>query len=255
MQLQIKHLPIFTDNYVYLVVAPHLGKALVIDPGEAKAVSDYLATHSLELEAILLTHHHYDHIDGVEELRQRFGPKVYGAKKDAHRLPALDRSLEDGDRVDVGWIRFQVLSVPGHTLGHIAYYAPEASLLFSGDTLFSIGCGRLFEGTPESMWASLCRLRSLPEDTKVYPTHEYTLKNLDFALSLTPHNKELQKKREEVLLIRQSDSPSLPTTLGQERKFNPFLRADDPLLQKDLGFTGADPVELFAAMRQKRDVF
>ncbi|MBF0214818.1 MAG: hydroxyacylglutathione hydrolase [Magnetococcales bacterium] len=239
------------DNILWMIAtAPD--RYAVVDPGEADPVSRFLARSGATLSHLLITHHHGDHIGGVELLRQRHGGQVVGSKADAHRLPPLDQAVEDGSRIPLaeGMIA-EVMSVPGHTLGHVAYRVGEA--LFSGDTLFGFGCGRLFEGTPAQMWHSLCRLRALPDDTRLFAGHEYTLANLDFVIDLDPDQSETRRLRESFIALADAGRLTLPHPLLLEKRHNPFLRADDPALAARLGLSGQSPTQVFAAIRERRN--
>lgn len=250
-------LPAFTDNYIWLL---HDGqRALVVDPGDAQPVLASLAQHRLQLESILLTHHHPDHTGGVDALRNNTGAAVYGPATE--RLPEPLTRLTEGDTVQTLGLDFSVLDVPGHTAGHIAYVCPEwagAPLLFCGDTLFSGGCGRLFEGTPAQMLTSLDKLAALPGSTRVCCTHEYTLSNLKFALAVDADNTELQSYHARCQALRSDQRPTLPSTIALERQINPFLRS------RQLGVrasarrfdpTAHDDVSDFAALREWKNQF
>jgi len=215
MPLKVSILPALIDNYIYFLQDEESSKTAVIDPADAKLVLNYLKTNNFELDFILNTHHHWDHTDGNLELIEKTGAKVIGAKKDHHRIPGISIQLEEGDTFNLGASPMQVLEVPGHTLGAIAYYFDSDRTLFTGDTLFSLGCGRIFEGTPPQMFSSLAKLKMLPKETRIYCGHEYTEKNRQFSLTLDPDNQELLAFKK-----------SAPTTLGLELRLNPFLTAD-----------------------------
>lgn len=250
-------IPAFTDNYLWLL---HDGeRALVVDPGEAAPVQQALAQHGLQLTAILVTHHHADHTGGVAALREATGAQVYGPATEA--IPAPFTPLKEGDTVRALGLDFQVLDVPGHTAGHIAFYAPEVDgqpLLFCGDTLFSGGCGRLFEGTPAQMLASLDKLAALPGATRVCCTHEYTLSNLRFALAAEPDNADLQAYQADCLRLREQGLPTLPSSIAQELRINPFLRTRQASLMataRRLDASADDDIAIFAALRQWKNQF
>jgi hydroxyacylglutathione hydrolase len=223
----------------------------VVDPGEAQPVLDYLAREKLQLAAILATHHHADHVGGIAEILQRHRVPVYGPRNEP--IPTLTQPVGGGDKVSVAalGVEFSVLDIPGHTRAHIAYYG--AGSLFCGDTLFACGCGRLFEGTADQMYASLQKLASLPDDTKVYCGHEYTLANIGFARTVEPGNPALSKREERDRRLRDAGRPTLPSTIGEEKATNPFLRAGEPAVvesvNKYLGLRVSDPVRVFAAIR------
>jgi hydroxyacylglutathione hydrolase len=253
--LEIIQIPVLDDNYVYLIHDPSQGVTGVVDPAVADPVVDALAKRDWRLDYILNTHHHGDHTGANEALKQKFGCTIIGPQADAARIPGIDIQVGDGDRVTLGAEEARVFDVPGHTSGHIAYWFKGSQALFCGDTLFALGCGRLFEGTPEQMWRSLEKLRALPDDTEVFCAHEYTQANARFALSIEPGNAALAARAREIDAARQAGRPTVPSTLGEERATNPFLRADDPALQQALGLDGAGPVEVFAETRRRKDHF
>lgn len=251
-------LPAFQDNYLWLL---HDGqRALVVDPGDADPVRDFLSAGGLQLDAILVTHHHPDHTGGVDELREATGARVYGPARE--RIPEPVTRLAEDDHVDVLGLRFEIIDVPGHTAGHIAYYCKDvagAPLVFCGDTLFSGGCGRLFEGTPAQMLASLGKLAALPGNTRVCCTHEYTLSNLKFATAVESGNFQLIHYRQQCEQLRSHGEPTLPSTIDVEKGINPFLRTRQPAVaQAALAHGAADPadeVAVFAALRQWKNEF
>ncbi|ALG75032.1 hydroxyacylglutathione hydrolase [Azospirillum thiophilum] len=253
--MEVILVPAFADNYIYVLRDAASGKVGVVDPGDAAPVRAELERRGWSLTHIFLTHHHDDHIGGAGELKERYGASVVGARADAHRIPGLDVMLGDGDRTLFGGQTARVLAVPGHTSGHIAFWFEAADSLFCGDTLFSLGCGRLFEGTPAQMWGSLQELRALADQTRVYCGHEYTLSNGRFALTVDPGNAALHRRMEEVAELRDRNQPTIPTSIGMERRTNPFLRADDPGVQAAVGMAGAPAVEVFAELRRRKDHF
>jgi hydroxyacylglutathione hydrolase len=250
--------PAFQDNYLWVL---HDGQqALVVDPGDAQPVLAFLQRTGLQLAAILVTHHHADHVGGVAQLRAATGAKVFGPA--AEDIPGPFEPHAEGDVVRALGFDWQVIDVPGHTAGHIAYYCPDVDgrpLLFCGDTLFSGGCGRLFEGTPAQMLASLDKLAALPVDTRVCCAHEYTLSNLKFARAVEPANGELQRYQQACEALRARQEPTLPSTIGEERRINPFLRSRETAVREAAqAFNGADPrddVAVFAAIRQWKNEF
>lgn len=223
--LRIRPIPVLSDNYAWLLEDNVTRSRAVVDPGEAAPIEAVLGEHGLDL--ILLTHHHADHIGGVEALRVRTGAEVAGAASETARLPHLDLALKDGDVVTFGAETLEVIATPGHADGHLAYYAPSVPALFTGDALFSLGCGRLLEGTAEELFHSVHRFDALPDETLICCGHEYTLSNACFARHLDPDNEELAARLLEVERLREEGKPSVPTTLGDERRLNPFLRAPD----------------------------
>jgi len=256
MTLEITPIAAFSDNYIWLVRGADADRAVVVDPGDAGPVLRRLGEASLELAAVMITHHHMDHVGGVRRLLQHWPDiPVYGPQ--AESIPGMTHALSEGDAVELEALQagFHVMEVPGHTAGHIAYVGEGA--LFCGDTLFSVGCGRLFEGTPGQMYASLARLAALPEATRVYCAHEYTLKNIGFALQVEPGNDDLTARQQEAQEQRAAGRPTVPTTIGLERRTNPFLRSDQPQVvssaQTFAGHALADPVAVFSALRGWRD--
>jgi len=251
-------LPAFQDNYLWVL---HDGqRALVVDPGDAQPVMACLQREGLQLEAILVTHHHPDHIGGVDALREATGAKVWGPARE--HIPEPFAPLSEGDSLSVLDLRFDVLDVPGHTAGHIAYYCESLEgrpLLFCGDTLFSAGCGRLFEGTAAQMLASLDKLVALPADTRVCCTHEYTLSNLKFAKAIEPDNAELIDFAVRCETLRAQGRPTLPSSIGQERRINPFLRSREEGVARAARHHGGpaviDPVSVFATLRQWKNEY
>jgi hydroxyacylglutathione hydrolase len=257
--MEIKRLAALTDNYIFLLYDRRLQQAAVVDPAESQPVFDSLQELGLKLVAIFNTHHHADHIGANRELMTAFPELVvYGGAEDQGRIPGMQIALKEGDRVNFAEREAQVFFVPGHTRAHIAYYFPptsptEPGELFCGDTLFSGGCGRLFEGTPAQMVNSLSKLRSLPDNTRVWCAHEYTLSNLKFCLTVDPENQDLQQRYAEVVKLRQNHHASIPSLLGVEKLTNPFLRWDHPSIQ--LAMNTKDPVQSFARLRGKKDNF
>jgi hydroxyacylglutathione hydrolase len=253
--MDIHLIPAFSDNYIYLLRDPASGAVGVVDPGDADPVIEELERRGWRLTTIFNTHHHNDHIGGNAELKARYGATVIGARADAHRIPDLDTALDEGDRVAFGTETGTVIAVPGHTSGHIAFHFPDQQALFCGDTLFALGCGRLFEGTAEQMWTSLSKLRALPDSTRVYCGHEYTQSNARFAVTIEPDNAELRARVDEIADLRAQGRPTIPSTMGLERRTNPFLRADEPSVQRALGMAGAAPAAVFADIRKRKDTF
>ncbi|NJK99080.1 MAG: hydroxyacylglutathione hydrolase [Spirulinaceae cyanobacterium RM2_2_10] len=257
--MDIERLPVLTDNYIFLLIDREAKIAAVVDPAVATPVQQRLAALGCELIAIFNTHHHSDHVGGNRELLRLFPQAcVYGGVQDRDRIPGQQVFLEEGDRVEFAGRRAEVFFVPGHTRAHIAYYfpptAPEApGDLFCGDTLFAGGCGRLFEGTPTQMVDSLSKLRQLPDNTRIWCAHEYTLKNLQFACTVDADNTALSQRFVAVRAARQRSEATVPSLLGLEKQTNPFLRWDDPGLQATLGT--ADGVRTFTRLRGKKDLF
>jgi len=255
MSLEIHMFACLSDNYGYLVHDPESGVTASIDTPDAAAIDAALAERGWQLTHILNTHHHFDHAGGNEALKAKWGCTVVGAANDAERIPGIDVRVADGDQLPLGNATATVLEVPGHTSGHIAYYFAADAIVFVGDTLFALGCGRLFEGTPAQMWNSLQKLMALPDDTVVYCAHEYTQSNAAFALSVEPGNTALVARAAEVARLRAADKPTVPTSIGLEKATNPFLRASSTELQHTVGLDGAAAVDVFAETRRRKDHF
>lgn len=252
MPIEIVTIPCLRDNYAYLVHDPDSGETLLIDAPEADPIRAALDARGWRLARILLTHHHDDHIAGVEALRR--GAQVAGAAADRRRLPPLDIAVAPGETVGEGALAAKVHDAPGHTIGHVAYHLPEAKAVFTGDSLMVMGCGRLFEGTPEQMWDTLSRLAALPDDTLVHSGHEYALGNIRFALSVDGENPALVARAAEAEALRAAGRPTVPARLDHERATNPFLRASDPGMKARLGLADAPDAAVFAELRRRKDV-
>lgn len=253
--LEIHQVPVLSDNYVYLVRDPETEATAAVDPSVAGPVLAELDRRGWRLTHILSTHHHHDHVGGNLELKRATGCTIVGNRADARRIPGLDIAVAEGDEVALGNQKAQVIEVYGHTVGHIAYWFRDSAALFCGDTLFALGCGRLFEGTAAQMWSSLSKLRDLPGDTRVYCAHEYTLANAAFALDVDPGNAALRERAARVRALRADGRPTVPSTLAEERATNPFLRADADDLKRAASLPGGDPVDVFAEIRRQKDVF
>ena len=257
--MQVFRLSALSDNYIFLLHDPKQNIAAVVDPAEAEPVLERLQNLGAELVAIFNTHHHSDHVGGNQQLMQHFGQvKVYGGAEDRGRIPGQQVFLQEGDRVHFADKEAEVIFVPGHTRAHIAYYFPpekagETGDLFCGDTLFAGGSGRLFEGSPAQMVESLSKLKNLPDNTKIWCAHEYTLKNLQFALTVDGDNSDLQSRYAEVKAARSKSEATVPSILGLEKRTNPFLRWNQPALQAAV--KSHDPVQTFARLRGMKDRF
>lgn len=253
--LEIVQIPCLQDNYGYLVHDPGSGLTATIDTPDAGAIQAALSAHGWRLEYILNTHHHFDHAGGNLTLKAATGCTVVGCGADAARIPGIDVRLAEGDVFRLGSHEARVLDTPGHTVGHICYVFDADRAAFVGDTLFSLGCGRLFEGTPAQMWTSLQKLMALPDDTRVYCAHEYTASNGRFAVTMEPGNPALAERVAAVAALREAGKPTIPSTIGLEKATNPFLRPASPELRATLGLAGAPDVEVLAETRRRKDGF
>lgn len=257
MPLQLITIPCLEDNYAFLLHNAETGETLLVDVPDAPPIQAVLDAQRWELTDILLTHHHWDHIDGLAPLLKSSGanPRIIGAAADAHRLPALDLAVSEGDKVVICGEEAAVIDVSGHTLNHIAVHFPTSAVLFTADSLMALGCGRLFEGTPAQMWDSMLKLRALPDDTRVCSGHEYTETNARFALTIEPDNSDLISRVTQITAARSKGQPTIPSNLGLEKRTNPFLRADVPALQAAQNMTNAEPVDVFTKVREARNSF
>jgi hydroxyacylglutathione hydrolase len=255
MALEVHMFPCLSDNYGFLIHDGEAGVTAVIDTPEVTPINAALEEKGWQLTHILNTHHHFDHAGGNEELKAKWGCTVVGAANDAARIPGIDVQVSDGESLAFGNTQAQIFETPGHTSGHIVYYFADDGIAFVGDTLFALGCGRLFEGTPDQMWSSLKKLMALPDDTVVYCAHEYTQSNAAFALSVEPGNAELVARSEEIDRLRAAGEPTVPTTIGLEKATNPFLRPDSANLQATVGMEEGDLVAVFAETRRRKDSF
>lgn len=255
MTLHIDHLICLRDNFVWLLREPLSGAVACVDPSEAEPVKAKLDKLGWTLTHILNTHHHPDHTGGNLELKRQTGATVVGPAADRERIPGIDVALKDNETYKFGEETARVYDIPGHTKGHIAFWFEDSKAVFAGDTLFSLGCGRMFEGTAPQMWSSLSKLRRLPGDTRLYCGHEYTQSNAKFALTVDPENQALKKRSAEVDSLRARNQPTLPSTMAVECATNPFLRAADPALARAVGLPPGDPVAVFAEIRARKDRF
>jgi hydroxyacylglutathione hydrolase len=255
MPLEIVTIPCLKDNYAFLAHDRATGQTAVVDVPEAAPIAAALRVRRWRLSHVILTHHHWDHVDGLAALLAEHPATVIGAAADAHRLPPLDVAVAEGDRIVIGSDEGRVIDVSGHTLGHIAIHFPASAVVFTADSLMALGCGRLFEGTPAQMYASLAKLAALPDDTLVCSGHEYTASNAKFAATIEPENAALISRIEKIETARAQGRPTVPSLLSTERATNPFLRADSPEIQANLGLTGADPVTVFTEVRRRKDSF
>jgi hydroxyacylglutathione hydrolase len=255
MTAKVHLFPCLRDNFGVLIHDPDTGITAAIDAPEAAAVEKALTDTGWKLTEILVTHHHGDHTDGIPELKARHRCRVIGPAVEAARIPMIDETVREGDHVRVGNLEARVIETPGHTAGHISYFFPNEKLAFVGDTLFSIGCGRVIEGSMDQMWESLLKLRDLPDDTQVYCGHEYTDANVRFAKTIEPNNQALIARAEQVYGQRAAGKPTIPVTIGEEKKDNPFLRADVTEVAASLGLAGQPAADVFAEIRERKNKF
>ena len=242
-----------SDNFGLLIHDPATGATAAVDVPEAAPVLAAAAAKGWTISHILVTHHHPDHVQGIPEVKQATGARVIANAADAARIPLVDETVHAGGKAGFGSLVADVHDTPGHTIGHIAYHFGAERILVAGDALFSLGCGRMFEGTPGPMWQGLAALRALPDDTLLFCGHEYTASNARFALSVDPDNADLKARAEEVFALREKGLATLPVRLGLEKRTNPFLRADDPALAANLAMVGAAPAEVFAELRERKN--
>jgi hydroxyacylglutathione hydrolase len=255
MPAEIRLFSCLKDNYGVLVHDPASGATASIDAPEVAPVETALKETGWKLTDILVTHHHADHTDGIQALKDKYKCRVVAPAAEASQIPAVDQTVREGDKVVVGKLSANVIETPGHTSGHISYWFPVDKLAFVGDTLFSIGCGRVIEGTPGMMWRSLVKLRDLPDDTKIYCGHEYTDANIRFARTIEPDNKALAAREAQVKQQLAAHEPTIPVTIGDEKQANPFLRADVPDVAAGIGMAGKPAAQVFAEIRAQKNKF
>jgi len=254
-RLEVNQFPARSDNYGVLIHDPETGATASIDAPDADSILAALEEKGWTLTHILITHHHGDHTAGNKRLKVLTGCIIVGPKEEARSIPAIDVEVSEGDSVAVGNANGLVIETPGHTRGHISYLFPEDGIVFVGDTLFSVGCGKLLEGDAKTMWSSLSKLAKLPPETKLYCGHEYTDKNCQFALTVEPENDALRARAAEAAALTEKGEPTLPSTIGQELATNPFLRPSSPAIQKRLGMEGRELWEIFGETRKRKDKF
>tara|TARA_B100000579_G_C22793164_1_gene835650 strand:+ start:105 stop:869 length:765 start_codon:yes stop_codon:yes gene_type:complete len=253
--IKIEIVPVLSDNYVYIIHNEKNSKTAVIDPGDPKPIIKRLKEKHWNLDEIINTHHHYDHIAGNNELIDLWGSKLIAPLYDKEKINKVEQYVSDGDMINIVGINTQVISTPGHTLGHVCYYLKNEEILFSGDTLFRLGCGRVFEGTMEQMKNSLKKLKDLPDNTNVFCGHEYTLSNAKFCIYLQPNNVHIKKKYDQIFKLRKNGDFTIPFKLGEEKKLNPFLQCDNKDFKKSLGLENKNQTETFQYLRNKKDTF
>ncbi len=250
----IEIIPCLSDNYSYLIHEKNTNTISIVDPSEFKACEKVINKHK-KLDFILNTHHHADHVGANLELKKKYKSKILGSESDKSRIPGIDILLRENQKQKIGNLEFEVIFVPGHTKGHIAFFFRKEKIAFTGDTLFSLGCGRVFEGTHEEMFNSLNKIKNLPPDTKIYCGHEYTKSNLNFCLAYDSKNTFLKEKKIDIQKKLNSNQPTIPSTLDQEIKTNIFLRCNDPEIKHTLGLKDSSEVEVFSKLRDLKDSF
>ena len=252
--MKIEIIPCLNDNYSYLIYDKESDKVSIVDPAEYKACDNVIKKYK-KLDFILNTHHHADHVDGNLELKKKYNSKILGFELDKDRIPGIDILLKENQKHKIGKLEFEVIFVPGHTKGHIAFFFSKEKVVFTGDTLFSLGCGRVFEGTHEEMFNSLNKIKNLPLNTKIYCGHEYTKSNLNFCLAYDSKNTFLKEKEIDIQKKLDSNQPTIPSTLDQEIKTNIFLRCGDPEIKHALGLKDSSEIEVFSKLRDLKDSF
>jgi hydroxyacylglutathione hydrolase len=254
-RMQVHQFPTRSDNYGVLIHDPSTGATAAIDAPDAEELLAALHEKGWSLSHILTTHHHHDHTAGNTIVKRMTGCTIVGPAKEASSIPGIDVTVKEGDTVEIGSVRARVIETPGHTKGHVSYYFPDDALVFVGDTLFSVGCGKLLEGDAKTMWSSLTKLALLPPETSLYCGHEYTNNNCRFALTVEPENASLRARAAEVAVLAEENRPALPTTVAQELATNPFLRPASAHIQKRLGMEGRELWEIFGEIRRRKDRF
>jgi len=253
--MKIEIIPCLNDNYSYLIHDEISNTVTIVDPSEFIPCDTIISKNYKKLDFILNTHHHYDHVGGNEELKKKYNSKVLGFENDKNRIPQIDTVLKDNQEFKIGTLNFTTIFIPGHTRGHVAFYFKKERVVFSGDTLFSLGCGRVFEGTYKQMFQSLNKLKNLPGETKVYCGHEYTFKNLEFCLKFNPNNDFLKKKKDDIKLSLKNKKPTIPSTIADEIKANIFFRVNDPDVKKAINLENSPDIEIFTKLRDLKDNF
>ena len=252
--MKIEIIPCLSDNYSYVICEKETNTISIVDPAEFEACDKVINKYK-KLDFILNTHHHTDHVDGNLKLKKKYNAKILGFGLDKDRIPGIDIFLKENQKQKIGNLEFEVIFIPGHTKGHIAFFFRKEKIAFTGDTLFSLGCGKIFEGTHEEMFNSLNKIKNLPPDTKIYCGHEYTKTNLNFCLTYDPTNTLLKEKQVDILKKLNSNQPTIPSTLGQEIKTNIFLRCNDPEIKHAIGLKDSSELEVFSKLRDLKDTF
>ncbi|MDA8676640.1 hydroxyacylglutathione hydrolase [Candidatus Pelagibacter bacterium] len=253
--MKIEIIPCLNDNYSYLIHDEISNTVAIVDPSEFMPCDTIISKNYQKLDFILNTHHHHDHVGGNEELKKKYNSKVLGFENDKNRIPQIDTVLKDNHEFKIGTLNFTTIFIPGHTRGHVAFYFKKERVVFTGDTLFSLGCGRVFEGTYKQMFQSLNKLKNLPGETKVYCGHEYTFKNLEFCLKFNPNNDFLKKKKNDIKLSLKNKKPTIPSTIADEIKANIFFRVNDPDIKKAINLENSPDLEIFTKLRDLKDNF
>jgi len=253
--MKIEIIPCLNDNYSYLIHDEISNTVAIVDPSEFIPCDTIISKNYKKLDFILNTHHHYDHVGGNEKLKNKYNSRILGFENDKNRIPHIDNVLKDNQEFKIGTLNFTTIFIPGHTRGHVAFYFKKERVVFSGDTLFSLGCGRVFEGTYKQMFQSLNKLKNLPGETKVYCGHEYTFKNLEFCLKFNPNNDFLKKKKDDIKLSLKNKKPTIPSTIADEIKANIFFRVNDPDVKKAINLENSPDIEIFTKLRDLKDNF
>ena len=253
--MKIEIIPCLNDNYSYLIYDENSNTVAIIDPSEFFACDKIINQNYNKLDFIFNTHHHYDHVGGNKDLKIKYNSIVVGFEEDKNRIPGIDKVLKDKQVFKIGDLSFTTIFVPGHTSGHIAFYSEKEKVIFTGDTLFSLGCGRVFEGTYKQMFNSLNKLKNLPKDTRIYCGHEYTYNNLEFCMKFNPNNIFLKSKKDAIELNLKNKKPTIPSTIGDEIKTNIFFRFNDPDVKKAINLENSSDIEIFTKLRDLKDNF
>jgi hydroxyacylglutathione hydrolase len=254
-ELEIEQFICRSDNFGVLIHDPDTGLTAAMDAPDADAVMKAAQQRGWKLSHVFVTHKHLDHIEGIPALKETYGCEILGPQMSAAQTGLYGRTIKGGDIFEWAGVEIRVIETPGHMLDHVSYWLPEEKFVFVGDTIFSLGCGRVIEGNHAMMWDSIKRLRALPDETRLYCGHEYTLANAKFAITIDPDNQALRRRMAEVERLRAAGEATLPTTIAREKAENPFLRADDPAIARNLGMAGADPAKVFAEIRTRKDRF
>jgi hydroxyacylglutathione hydrolase len=253
--MNIEIISCLDNNYSYLIHEQKTNTVVIVDPSEFEPCDEIIKNKYKKLDYILNTHHHYDHVGGNKKLKKKYNSTILGFEGDKNRIPCIDKFLNDNQNFQIGDLNFSVIFIPGHTKGHIAFYLKDEKIIFTGDTLFSLGCGRIFEGTHKQMFDSINKLKKLPKETKIYCGHEYTKKNLEFCIKYEPNNKYLEKKKDWIDVQIRSKSPTIPVTIDDELKTNIFLRCNEQSVKNALNLDNSSELEIFAKLRDLKDNF